>query len=72
MFIKGDLFEREEDLANPKLWKEIAGSEDPIKQEENRNKVIAFANYIIPGHGPMFRVTNEMKQKITAASKNIS
>lgn len=52
----GDLFEKEEDLTNPSLWRDIAGSEDPVQQEANRNKVLAIADYIIPGHGYMFKV----------------
>uniref|UniRef100_A0A1B6D001 Metallo-beta-lactamase domain-containing protein 1 n=1 Tax=Clastoptera arizonana TaxID=38151 RepID=A0A1B6D001_9HEMI len=61
--ITGDLFEKEEDLTDSKLWLEVAGSEDPTSQVKNRKKIIGIANYIIPGHGPMFHVTNEIKQK---------
>lgn len=59
--IAGDLFERKEDIACPNLWRE-AGSENPQLQEQNRNKVLAMADYIIPGHGPMFKVEPEMKK----------
>jgi glyoxylase-like metal-dependent hydrolase (beta-lactamase superfamily II) len=59
----GDLFEREEDIANPSLWQYVAGSDDPEKQEQNRNKIIQIAAWIIPGHGPMFKVTKEMKSR---------
>ena len=48
----GDLFECEND---EQIWREI--SEVPEKQEENRRKVLAMADYIIPGHGAMFKVT---------------
>lgn len=60
--IAGDLFERKEDIEDPKLWKEIAGSENPTLQFLNRQLVLDMADYIIPGHGPMFRVTTSMKR----------
>ncbi|XP_054287229.1 metallo-beta-lactamase domain-containing protein 1-like isoform X2 [Macrosteles quadrilineatus] len=63
-FDEGDLFEREEDLEDPELWRTVAGSQSPERQEENRNKVLRLANYIVPGHGPMFRVTDAMKKKV--------
>ena len=54
--IAGDLFEREEDLVDEKLWKDIAGSEDPKLQKENRENILKVADFIIPGHGPIFTV----------------
>jgi glyoxylase-like metal-dependent hydrolase (beta-lactamase superfamily II) len=57
----GDLFEREEDIADPSLWQYVAGSDDPEKQRQNRNKILQIADWIVPGHGPMFKVTEEMK-----------
>jgi len=59
--IVGDLFEREEDLLNPRLWQDVAGSENPKLQEKNRNKILKRAQYIVPGHGPMFKVSDEMR-----------
>ncbi|XP_071531846.1 metallo-beta-lactamase domain-containing protein 1 [Panulirus ornatus] len=60
--VSGDLFEREEDIADPTLWKYVAGSENPELQEKHRNEVLLMADYIVPGHGPMFRVTEPMKE----------
>ena len=54
--IAGDLFEREEDLLNEKLWKDIAGSEAPELQKQHRATVLELADFIIPGHGKMFAV----------------
>ena len=54
--IAGDLFEREEDLFNEKLWKDIAGSEAPELQKQHRATVLELADFIIPGHGKMFAV----------------
>ncbi|XP_076348525.1 metallo-beta-lactamase domain-containing protein 1-like isoform X2 [Tachypleus tridentatus] len=60
--IAGDLFEREEDIKDPSLWREIAGSENPKLQLQSRERVLDIADYIIPGHGPMFKVTPELKE----------
>ena len=51
--IAGDLFEKKDDLLDENIWKE-AGSEDPKLQQENRDKVLKMADFIVPGHGPMF------------------
>ena len=55
----GDLFESEEDIADENLWLEV--SENPEKQRENRAKVLSIADHIIPGHGKLFKVTQEMR-----------
>ena len=47
----GDLFESEND---EEVWKEL--SEWPEEQAKQRKKVLEIADYIIPGHGPMFKV----------------
>ena len=52
--ITGDLFEKEEDIKDESIWRE-AGSEDPEKQVIHRQKVLSTADFIVPGHGPMFR-----------------
>ena len=51
--IAGDLFEKYEDLKDESIWLE-AGSEDPEKQRHHRNQALSRADFIIPGHGPMF------------------
>lgn len=61
--IAGDLFEKEEDIDDPSLWRS-AGSESPEDQERNRSKVADMVDVIVPGHGPMFEVTKEMREKI--------
>ncbi|XP_013382854.1 metallo-beta-lactamase domain-containing protein 1-like [Lingula anatina] len=60
--IAGDLFERAEDLDNPVLWQE--GSENPRLQEQSRIDVLEIADYIVPGHGPMFKVPEDYKHGI--------
>ena len=56
--ISGDLFEKEEDLKDSKIWKD-AGSENQILQEENRQQILAMADFVIPGHGEMFKVSTK-------------
>lgn len=67
--IAGDLFEREEDIFDPSLWKYVAGSEKPEEQEKHRNEMLLLGDYIIPGHGPMFKVTPQMKEIAGKANK---
>lgn len=53
--VAGDLFECETDLSDDSIWKD-AGSEDQQLQRKNRQFVLSFADYVIPGHGSMFAV----------------
>lgn len=62
-YFTGDLFEKKEDIEDSTLWRDIGGSLFPDKQEANRNKILRMADYIIPGHGPMFKVYSEMRNK---------
>lgn len=70
--ITGDLFERLEDVEDPNIWIE-AGSEDPIKQRQNRLKIANLVNWIVPGHGPAFEVTesiiNTLKKQLEQNTK---
>lgn len=61
--LAGDLFEKEEDIFNSKLWIS-AGTEDEELQKKNRLKIAEMAEFIIPGHGPRFKVTEEMREKL--------
>ncbi|XP_023335549.1 metallo-beta-lactamase domain-containing protein 1 [Eurytemora carolleeae] len=53
--IAGDLFEKQEDLTDDKIWKD-AGSENEAAQKMNREKILSIADFIVPGHGPKFQV----------------
>ena len=55
--ITGDLFEKEGDLERDDLWKQF--SENSELQLENREKVLRIADFIVPGHGKMFRNTRK-------------
>jgi glyoxylase-like metal-dependent hydrolase (beta-lactamase superfamily II) len=52
--IVGDLFENEQDLKDESLWR--ATSLFPEEQLKNRKKILEMADFIVPGHGPMFPV----------------
>lgn len=58
--ITGDLFEKFEDLTDENIWKE-AGSDSEELQRINRQKILDLADFIIPGHGPMFKVPQKFK-----------
>ena len=51
--VAGDTFEKEEDIDDETIWK-LAGSEDEQQQMKSRNDILALADFIVPGHGPMF------------------
>lgn len=70
--IVGDLFERRDDIVDSALWLE-AGSEDPKAQRINRARMAAIADYVVPGHGPMFAVDEgsraELKRQADGGSE---
>ncbi|KAG5895780.1 hypothetical protein JTB14_001627 [Gonioctena quinquepunctata] len=59
--VTGDLFEKFEDLENSDIWKN-AGSDSEDLQQANRKKILNMADFIVPGHGPMFRVPPHLKE----------
>ncbi|EEC08954.1 hypothetical protein IscW_ISCW005784 [Ixodes scapularis] len=59
----GDLFEKAEDIDDPRIWREVAGSEDPKQQVKSRQMILHIADFVVPGHGPMFKVTDAMREK---------
>ena len=61
--IAGDLFEKEEDIFQESLWID-AGSEHELLQRKNRLMIAEQVEHIIPGHGPIFKVTKEMREKL--------
>ncbi|CAH1781991.1 unnamed protein product [Owenia fusiformis] len=60
--IAGDTFEKFEDLEDSDIWQN--NSELPEDQEQSRIEVFKLADYIIPGHGPMFKVPDEFKHEV--------
>ncbi|KAM3967585.1 metallo-beta-lactamase domain-containing protein 1 [Aphomia sociella] len=67
--ITGDLFEKFEDIENPNIWLE-AGSDDPVEQMKNRFKVAQIADWIVPGHGQKFRVTDEIRDSLRSQTED--
>ena len=57
--ITGDLFFSEQDMREPTLWQNMAWN--ATQQLHNRRRVACLADYIIPGHGKMFRVTSSVR-----------
>jgi len=57
--ICGDLFEYEHDWQKAKEW--IAFSKRPHDHIKNRAKIWELADYIIPGHGDIFKVDKRVK-----------
>lgn len=53
--LAGDLFERQEDVKDAEIWL-AAGSQNPDLQRAHRDKIIKRCDYILPGHGPLFKV----------------
>ncbi|CAG9796722.1 unnamed protein product [Diatraea saccharalis] len=62
--VAGDLFENSEDIENPTIWMS-AGSENPALQRKNRAAVAEIAHWIVPGHGPKFKVTEEIRNSLS-------
>lgn len=58
--LTGDLFEKFEDLKDSTIWKN-AGSDSEQLQIRNREKILRTVDYIVPGHGPMFKVPTMYK-----------
>ncbi|KAL5106006.1 Metallo-beta-lactamase domain-containing protein 1 [Taenia crassiceps] len=52
--VSGDIFENQRDRENASLWK--GNSLKPELQERSRHLITSLADYIIPGHGAMFKV----------------
>ncbi len=64
--IVGDLFEYEKDWETPDSESWEPWSQDKQTQVENRIKIWKLADYIVPGHGDVFKVdksVNIMKRK---------
>ncbi|XP_040569863.1 metallo-beta-lactamase domain-containing protein 1 [Lepeophtheirus salmonis] len=51
--IAGDTFEKEDD---ENIWEHLAASENPDEQRKSRDYIRKMADYIVPGHGNIFKV----------------
>uniref|UniRef100_A0A915A8Q5 Metallo-beta-lactamase domain-containing protein 1 n=1 Tax=Parascaris univalens TaxID=6257 RepID=A0A915A8Q5_PARUN len=59
--ISGDIFIREEDLTNPMIWTSMSANE--TQQRESRRRLLCTADYIVPGHGQIFAVTETIRRQ---------
>uniref|UniRef100_A0A914WXD6 Metallo-beta-lactamase domain-containing protein n=1 Tax=Plectus sambesii TaxID=2011161 RepID=A0A914WXD6_9BILA len=57
--IVGDLIYREADVLNSTMWE--LGAWSVAVGMPNRYRIICVSDHIVPGHGPMFRVTDAMR-----------
>ena len=72
VMIVGDLYEYENDWHKPENW--IAFSKNPLEHLINRSKVWQQADFIVPGHGPMFKVNKNIDifaAEISALKKHL-
>ena len=72
VMIVGDLYEYENDWQKPDNW--IAFSKNPLEHLINRAKVWQQADFIVPGHGPLFKVNKKVDifaAEITALKKHL-
>ncbi|MBF0345287.1 MAG: MBL fold metallo-hydrolase [Nitrospirae bacterium] len=53
--VAGDLFESKEDLEDDSLWRQC--SVNQAVQLKHRQSILQIADYIVPGHGTLFKVT---------------
>jgi len=65
---KGDTFETESDIEDPSLWR--GWSYQPQLQAVSRYNAVAqhSVDFIVPGHGPMFHVTEHYVELLKNAS----
>ncbi|TKR81867.1 hypothetical protein L596_015670 [Steinernema carpocapsae] len=60
--ISGDLFIAEGDIDDSRMWEPLAWNAEVQKQ--SRRLLLCRVDYIVPGHGKMFRVTPTMRKKM--------
>lgn len=58
--LAGDLFENGSDVSDDSIWLG-AGSQNPDLQRANRSRLYNKVDFILPGHGEIFRVSSETK-----------
>uniref|UniRef100_A0A914P8I9 Metallo-beta-lactamase domain-containing protein n=1 Tax=Panagrolaimus davidi TaxID=227884 RepID=A0A914P8I9_9BILA len=64
--ISGDIFISDKDIDFPMMWKKF--SHDIHEQEHSRRELICAANFIVPGHGKVFKVTSEIKNGVNCGN----
>lgn len=59
-FCLGDLFITKDDIENPEIWQSQAWN--TTMQQQHRKIMLCMSDYIVPGHGAMFKVEKQMKK----------
>lgn len=62
--LAGDLFERQDDIDDADVWLS-AGSQDDILQQLYRTAIYKSVDYILPGHGDIFKT--EVGKKLSSS-----
>ncbi|KAF1747528.1 hypothetical protein GCK72_023993 [Caenorhabditis remanei] len=62
VLVSGDLFMREEDIDHPMMWQPL--SADVIAQRDSRRRYGCIVDWIVPGHGTIFHVTENIKKAL--------
>ncbi|PAV65456.1 hypothetical protein WR25_12541 [Diploscapter pachys] len=67
--VSGDLFYNETDaMLDSGEWFEEAWN--PVEGRNNRYKILCMADFIIPGHGKLFKVNSHMRRNANCATVN--
>uniref|UniRef100_A0AC34FPF8 Metallo-beta-lactamase domain-containing protein n=1 Tax=Panagrolaimus sp. ES5 TaxID=591445 RepID=A0AC34FPF8_9BILA len=66
--IAGDIFISDKDIDFPMMWKKF--SHNLSQQEWSRRELICLANFIVPGHGKVFKITSEIKNGVNCENGN--
>ncbi|CAJ0583634.1 unnamed protein product, partial [Mesorhabditis spiculigera] len=61
--LKRDTFMRSEDIDHPMMWRPLSANE--TQQTISRRYLLCTSNYLIPGHGPGFAVTKQMRSNFS-------
>ncbi|CAJ0935965.1 unnamed protein product, partial [Mesorhabditis belari] len=68
--VVGDLILTQQDLIDSSLSKQFP-PEQPQLNRWSQQRVICASDYIVPGHEPMFRVTNQLRQNAQCQGKRM-
>uniref|UniRef100_A0A915NV26 Metallo-beta-lactamase domain-containing protein n=2 Tax=Meloidogyne TaxID=189290 RepID=A0A915NV26_9BILA len=61
VIVSGDVFMTAEDIDLPIMWRPLSLNE--LEQENSRKLIICCADYIVPGHGKIFKINKIMKER---------
>ena len=59
------MFEKEEDITDCNIWMNLGTPELREVQAISRCKIADISDVIIPGHGPPFYITKEIREQLS-------